>query len=134
MKQGKIVRLETNPEQGTFGTMLISGDVFCVTLEPYSRDNARNVSCIPTGQYLCKRIDSPTYGITFEVTNIQDRNYVLFHPGNIAGNTEGCILLGQYYGKLGKDRAVLNSGATFIKFLRIMAGVDIFKLTITEAF
>jgi len=134
MRQVRLVRLETDPDHGTFGTLLIDGITFCVTLEPYSRDNEQNVSCIPTGQYICKRVDSPTYGITFEITNIQDRSSVLFHPGNIDDNTMGCVLLGQYYGKLKGDRAVLNSGNTFKAFMKELSGINEFKLSVIEAF
>lgn len=134
MRQVRIVRLETNPVHGTFGTLLLDSEAFCVTLEPYSRDNAQDISCIPTGQYLCKRVDSPKYGNTFEITNVEGRSHVLFHPGNRDVNTEGCILLGQYYGKLSGDRAVLNSGNTFDKFIKELSDVNEFKLTVIEAF
>jgi hypothetical protein len=43
-------------------------------------------------------------------------------------------LLAQYPGKLRGDRAVLNSGATFSEFLRRLAGVYTFGLTIVEQF
>jgi hypothetical protein len=134
MRQIRLVRVETDPEHGTFGTLLIDGIAFCVTLEPYSRDNEKSVSCIPTGQYACERVNSPTYGNTFEVTNIQGRSDVLFHPGNIDENTMGCVLLGQYYGKLRGNRAVLNSGNTFKAFLKELSNDNVFKLTVVDIF
>ena len=134
MKQVRIVRLETNPNYGTFGTLLIDGEVFCITLEPYSRDNEKAISCIPEGQYICKAVTSSKYGETFEVTNVQDREYILFHTGNIDEHTKGCILLGQYYGKLRYNRAVLNSGKTFREFLASMVNKNSFKLTIVECY
>jgi len=134
MEMLKIVRVETHPEFGTFGVMTFNGAAFCVTLEPYSRDNASNVSCIPTGQYICKRYSSPRYPDTFEITGIQGRSYVLFHSGNVDEHTAGCVLLAAEYGKLGNDRAVLNSGNTFKKFLENLDGVNEFKLTIVEEF
>lgn len=134
MRQARLVRIETDPEHGTFGTLLLDGIAFCVTLEPYSRDNEKSISCIPTGQYTCKRVNSPTYGNTFEITNIEGRSHVLFHPGNFDDNTKGCVLLGQYYGKLKGDRAVLNSGNTFKTFLKNLSDVNEFKLSIIEVF
>ena len=133
MQVVKIVRIETNPYFGTFGVMTINGAAFCVTLEPYSRDNASNVSCIPTGQYICKRYSSWKYPNTFEITNIQGRSYVLFHAGNTDDDSAGCILLASEFGKLGDDRGILNSGATFNKFLQNFKE-DQFKLTIVEEF
>lgn len=134
MKQVRIVRVETNPFHGTFSTIVIDGRAFCVALEPYSRDNAQSVSCVPTGQYICKRVNSPKYGDTFEITNVEGRSHVLFHAGNTDSHTKGCVLLGQYYGKLTGDRAVKNSGNTFKAFLKELSSVNEFKLTIIEAF
>ena len=134
MHMVKIIRIETHPEHGTFGVMTLDGSAFCVTLEPYSRDNAVNVSCIPTGQYICKKYSSARYPNTYEITGIQGRSYVLFHAGNTDDDTAGCVLLGDEYGKLGKDRAILESGEAFDKFIKYLNDVDQFRLTIVEEF
>ena len=130
----KIIRIETDPTEGTFGVMTINGVAACVTLEPYSRDNANNVSCIPTGQYICKRYSSPKYPNTFEVTGVQNRSYILFHPGNIAENSAGCILLGSEFGMLGDDHAILESSKAFNRFMKYFDNTNQFKLTIVEEF
>ncbi len=134
MEVVKIVRVETHPEFGTFGVLTISGTATCVTLEPYSRDNAKNVSCIPTGQYICKRYSSIKHPDTFEITGIEGRSYVLFHAGNVDEHTAGCVLLGSEFGALGKDRAILESGKAFGEFLKYFKGQNEFKLTIVEEF
>jgi len=134
MRQVKIVRVETDANNGTFGALILGGEMFCITLEPYSRDNALSVSCIPTGQYTCRRYSSSKYKNTFEVSGVQDRTKILFHAGNIDEHTAGCILLGEKIGKLKGDRAVLNSGKTFDKFLSMLSLADEFKLTIVECF
>lgn len=127
----RIVRVETCPYDGTFGVLKLDGEAFCVTLEPYSRDNAMSVSCIPDGQYVCRKYSSVKYPETYEVSNVQGRSKILFHAGNTDDHTEGCILLGQYFGKMrGGDRAVLNSGKTFKSFLDYVRGVDEFRLTV----
>jgi hypothetical protein len=59
---------------------------------------------------------------------------VLIHTGNVVGDTQGCIILGQYFGKLRENRAVLNSGATFQAFMDFMAGHDTAHLTIKEIY
>jgi hypothetical protein len=128
-----LVRLESSDDHGTFGTLLIDGEAFCVTLEPVDLNNIAYLSCIPTGVYLCKAHNSPTYGKTFLVTDVPHRENVLFHAGNRDENTAGCILLGQYYGKLKTDRAILNSGDTFKAFLERMWDVESFALNISEA-
>ncbi len=128
----EIIRLEES-EQGTFGVLRIDKQVFCCTLEPADRENKRSISSIPAQQYVCKPFDSPTHGGTFEVTNVPDRDYILFHAGNIARHTEGCILLGEHFGKLKGNRAILNSGNTFRSFLSEV-GRQPFHLTIYEQF
>ena len=133
MKKIKVIRLEES-EQGTLGAMTIDGEAFCCTLEPSDEDNQRNISCIPRGDYVASRIKSPRFGDTFEVLDVPGRTYILFHAGNTERNTKGCVLLGQYFGKLKGERAVLNSGNTFKAFLKRMKDVDSFYLDITEAY
>lgn len=129
----RIIRVEES-EQGTFGVMTICGQAFCVTLERPDVLNKANVSNIPLGQYLCKKVSSPSFGDTFEITNVPDRSHILFHAGNRIEDIAGCVILAQYFGKLQGDRAVLNSGATFREFMEIMHGFVCFGLVITEVY
>lgn len=136
-----IVRVEQSGE-GTFGVLLLDGDSFCVTLELPWRRNQKSISCIPAGKYQCQRVKSPlvqslTKGKwieTFEIRGVPGRDKILFHAGNLIENTRGCVLTAQYFGKLKGDRAVLNSGDTFDRFMVAMAGVKAFTLTVTDAF
>ena len=129
----RLIRVEES-SQGTFGNLIICSQVFCVTLEPSDWLNEQNISSIPAQQYQCIRIHSPQFGETFEIVDVPGRSHVLFHAGNVVKHTEGCVIVAQYFGKLHGDRAVLNSGDTFKKFIRIMEGVDIFSLTIKEVY
>ena len=130
----RLIRLEENFQHGTFGALTILSKVFCITLEPPDRLNLQGKSNIPAQQYVCQRYSSPKYPDTFQVVNVPGRNYVLFHAGNIDEHTEGCILLGQYFGKLKNNRAILNSGKTFKDFMALMTGIDKFHLTIKEVY
>ena len=130
----EIVRLEENESYGTFGVLRIQKQVFCVTLEPADRFNMPEVSCIPAQQYVCRRHVSNRFGETFMVTNVPGRTGILFHPGNEVEDTAGCILLAEHYGKLHGDRAILNSGKTFKRFMEVMKGFDKFHLTILECY
>jgi len=130
----EIIRLEESEAYGTFGVLRIQKQVFCVTLEPEDRLNAPNVSCIPAQQYICKRHFSNRFNETFMVMNVPGRSNILFHPGNEVKDTEGCILLAEHYGKLRGNRAVLNSGKTFKKFMDVMKDFDKFHLTIIESY
>ena len=134
--QVRLTRLSSNPNEGTFGALVMGGSPVCLTLEPYWRENKRNISSIPSGQYICKRVESPTYGTTFEVTNIEGRDDVLFHWGNRDNNTRGCILLGEEFGFLYGDQAVLSSKRAFLEFMSLMDlfKIDEFTLTIVECY
>ena len=126
-----IIRIEESNE-GSIGVLRLGHQPFCCTLEPPDRDNQKNISCIPTGSYTARRVKSPKYGDTFEITSVPGRSWVLIHAGNVVKHTKGCVLLGQYFGKLKGDRAVLNSGKTFRAFLEATAGLDAFELEIRE--
>lgn len=133
MRVVELIRLEEYQE-GTLGILKIDKQFFCCTLEPNDRENRTSVSSIPAQQYKCKRYHSDKYPNTFQVMDVPDRDYILFHAGNTEDDTEGCILLGQYPGKLRHNRAVLNSGQTFHQFLAIMEDVKEFSLTIREVY
>ncbi len=128
----EIIRLEDNSLYGTFGALRIDEKVFCVTLELPYRDNEKYISCIPTGEYKCKKITTEKHGTTFIVIGVPNRTAILFHKGNTVDDVNGCIILAQYWGKLLGDRAVLNSGNTFNAFMREMHLVDEFDLKIIK--
>ena len=132
MKIVELVRLEENFVYGTFGVLKVDKEVFCVTLEPADLLNKQNVSSIPAQQYSCERYSSQKYPDTFQIMNVPGRDKCLFHPGNRIKDTEGCVLTAQYFDKLYGDRAILNSGNTFKKFMDLMRSVAKFHLTITE--
>lgn len=137
MRVFELIRLEESTEYGTFGILKIDKRVFCVTLEPNDEENIPFISSIPAQQYECVRINSPKFGKTFEVTRVPNRTKILFHAGNVVGNTEGCILLGQYWDKFrygAEDRAIVNSGNTMSNFMHILEGEDEFHLTIKEVY
>ena len=131
----ELIRLEENEKYGTFGVLKINKEVFCVTLELPDRLNRSNQSLIPAQQYTCKKVNSRTHGVTFEVMNVPGRTGILFHPGNSVKDTEGCILLGGCFGKFNHgDRVILNSGKTFKKFMKKLGSYDELHLTIKEEY
>jgi len=129
--KAEMVRLEKGSD-GTFGVLRLDGRVFCVTLEPPERGNQENVSCIPAGEYVCRKAESPAFGTTFEICDVPGRSHILFHAGNVADDTHGCVLLGRYFGSLGSGRGVLQSGSAFREFLERGAGADSFQFFIRE--
>ena len=128
-----ITRVEENSE-GTFGTVCICTQAFCNCLELPDRLNNANISNIPPRQYPCKKIESSKFGETFQVMDVPGRSMILFHSGNLISDSRGCLILAESFGKLNGNRAVLNSGNTFKRFMEIMDGVDKFMLTIRECY
>ena len=107
----------------------LDGEGFLYTLELPWLDNATMVSCIPAGPHRCRRVVSPTYGVTFEI-EVEGRTHILFHWGNWVKNTNGCVLLG-----LGRDTdvpAVWTSRKAHEIFMAALEGVDEFELVIIE--
>ena len=131
----RIIRLEENYRWGTFGVFIVNSEIFCFTLELADKWNEPNVSCIPAQQYLCRSKLSSSQGMTYEILNVPHRSHILFHAGNTVADTKGCILLGETLGKLRTDeRAILNSGKTFKKFMEIMKEYQTFHLTVKEEY
>jgi hypothetical protein len=118
--QGAVVTLQRNSDDGvqTLGT-LTYGSFSCKTLERPWVKNMSNISCIPTGTYTVKWTFSlRLLKYTYEVQAVPNRSGIRFHPGNFFFDVEGCILLGDSYGNLNKDKEVdiLNSRLTIKKF------------------
>lgn len=135
MRQARIVRVSSSEKSGTFGVLTVDGYPICGTLEPRWKMNKPNVSCIPAGQYVCRRVDSPTYGDTFEVTGVIDRSHILFHAGNWDHNTQGCILLGEQFGRLAGEAALQCSKQAVMDFKTVLgSSCDEFLLTIVECY
>ena len=93
-----LILRETFTDNSTIGELFLNGEKMCDTLELPYRDNQRSVSCIPTGQYKV-RLRYPRESATRDylhllVQDVKDRSYILFHRGNSAKDTRGCILVG----------------------------------------
>jgi hypothetical protein len=94
-----LILRDTFTSESTLGELFLNGERFCDTLELPYRDNQRSVSCIPTGEYKV-RMRYPRESATREylhllVKEVKDRQFILFHRGNSAKDTRGCILVGQ---------------------------------------
>ena len=134
----------------TIGNLYVNGKIFSNTLEDKDRGLKRTDSiatikskkvygetAIPTGKYVVTlNVTSPKYaGITWyknlcqgkmpRVLNVPGFEGILFHPGNTALDTNGCILVGKntvkgkvtqskdYFAKLYKEmKAAVDKGET----------------------
>lgn len=132
MKELTLIRIGTT-DYGTFGVLKDGPIPFALTLEQPWRDNEPNASCIPAGDYICRRVTSPKFGDTFEVTAVPNRTHILFHKGNLIEDTHGCILVGEQFTYLNHLPGIGASAAGFGEFLSVMEGIPAFSLTIKEA-
>lgn len=131
-----LTRIESD-DQGTRGVMVDEDGVrIGYTMEPPERNNARNISCIPPGEYVCTWHRSPKYGEVYLVTGVEGRAHILTHPGNVGGDvslgyrthTNGCILIGSRLARIKIaeqwQRAVLASRVAVRLFFERMAMRD----------
>ena len=66
--------------------------------------------------------------------DVPERDHILFHAGNTHKNTNGCILLGMQYGKLGYESAVLASRSAFLQFMDRMGNAPEAQLIVIDAY
>ena len=132
----KITLLRFPSNGPTIGVLLVEGRPLCLTLELPWKDNAKQTSCIPTGKYRAKKTLARTTngGLfipeTLEVVDVPDRSGILFHVGNTAADTNGCILVGESFGYIKEVPAVLRSKAAFASFLSAIRDVKEVSLVI----
>ena len=119
-------------DRGTFGVLRKGAVPFALTMELPWTDNTPNQSCIPTGRYICRRIRSPKFGETFEVTQVPNRSHILFHKGNTLEDTEGCILVAEEFSGTHEKPMVVSSERGFGEFLLLLNGQNAFNLDIVS--
>ena len=92
-----IIR-DTFSKISTLGELFLNGERMADTLELPFKDNQRSISCIPEGEYkvrlrLARESASRDY-LHLLVQDVPNRDWILFHRGNSAKDTSGCILVG----------------------------------------
>jgi len=100
--------------QGTHGVLLFDKKPLCYTLELPWKYNAKNISCIPTGEYRAFKAQSPKFGSVVYISSVPDREGILIHSGNTLKDTRGCILVGLDT----FDNTLLNSNLALKRLLK----------------
>lgn len=132
----RIGHVEYGPQ---FGVLKVDGHFCCLTLELPWKDNKKNESCIPLGEYVCKITkdrktkSGKAINLTYEVENVPNRSGILFHVGNFLQDTHGCILLGKGVDTTMTERPMLTySVSGYETFVKMTAQISEFKLIIKE--
>ena len=128
----KLIRISKLAD-AILGVLLFDDIARLVTLELPYRDNNKDISSIPVGSYKCKHVNSPKFGKTWQVMNVPGRDNILFHRGNTARDTHGCILIGQKFGTEPGDTTIIHSTLGMELFMRYLENKTECNLTVTEA-
>ena len=98
-------------EKSVLGKLYCNGEFISHTLELAWKNNQKNVSCIPRGEYKCKvrlaRESSSREYVHLIIEDVENRSYVLFHRGNVPSDSKGCILTGTH--RAGEPDKILES-------------------------
>jgi hypothetical protein len=108
--------------RATIGELSIDGAFECYTLEDCVRPvKIKGVTAIPEGRYRVIITHSQRFKRLLPLLlNVPQFEGVRIHPGNAAGDTEGCVLVGRTKGKdfVGESRAAFEK-----LFARLSAAV-----------
>ena len=140
MKILTIRRFVPENIDATYGVYLDGRVPFAATLELPWRNNAIDISCIPTGEYMCKLYSSDKYPNVWQVMNVVNRSLILQHWGNYLKNSNGCILVGEKFcdlnqdgiADIGESRTSPNEG--FNELMLRTKGLEEYKLVIEESY
>ena len=96
-----IVR-ETYTDESVIGKLYLNGEFVSYTLELAWNNNQKSISCVPRGVYDCKvRLAKDSASRNYDhliLEDVPNRSYILFHTGNTAKDSRGCILTGMMKG------------------------------------
>lgn len=125
----------------TLGTLHTpDGTSFCI-LERPAENNKQSISCILEGTYTLRQRKSPVVERTskgefpsgWEVTNVPNRSYIMFHVGNYVRNSDGCLLVGENFSFHNGEFMVTNSVKAFREFMAALSSKDEWTLEILSA-
>ena len=122
-------------DRATYGVMATDdGSAQWFTLERPWLDNAPGVSCIPVGEYPCRRRWSNHLNMeVIGVYDVPDRSEIEIHPANYVTQLAGCIAPGTAVFDIDGDGVddVQHSRQAFGEIMAAV-GTEPFTLTVTD--
>lgn len=139
MKIFELYRLPESPT-GVWGVFYDAQnmDYFCVTGERHWKDNKKNESCIPPGEYIATLLKNAFHGRdVYRLENVPNRTDILIHRGAFpTQDSLGCILVGESFEdaqnvKTGKvEDAILDAPHALEEFMQRASGDAQIKIVI----
>lgn len=138
MRTAVLTRQRTG-DDGTFGRLVLDDGTKFYTGELPWRNNKPEISCIPSGVYLCQWLLSAKHGWCYHVTAVHGRGEIEMHSANWMGDSHkenpatelpykcqllGCIALGTSLGELEGQMATLDSRHAMEGFENNLARAD----------
>ncbi len=127
-----IIHRDWQDENESLGVCYVKDSEGCVilkkeSLERGSRSNAKNISCIPSGEYVLRLEYSPKFRKNlWEIYGVPNRSECKFHSANYWFQLNGCIALGNKRIDINKDgyKDVTSSRASMRLFHEAMKGEE----------
>lgn len=135
MKKVEVIRKSDDGVQTLGDLSVFDGSELlfsCKTLELTYRDNEKNISCIPVGEYKVKKRWSNKYKDHFHILDVPNRTFILIHPANYYTQLRGCIAVGANHADINSDdyKDVVSSKETMDILLAILP--DEFEIIIKQ--
>lgn len=135
-----IVKRKKEDDYQTLGELSIHdnkmNEIFsCKTIELPWKDNKKNESRIPKGEYVAVRHTSPKFGECLWIQDVPGRSEILIHVANFRSDLRGCIGVGESFVDIDGDghKDVTSSKSTMNALLNELDG-DLFAIHIEEEF
>ena len=126
----QLGRFIYSSNQGTFGFLQV-GDWRCATVEREWKNNERNRSCIPVGNYQLRRAvhhistPDPTDDYDcYEIVDVPDRSAIHIHIAQSILDLLGCVGVGSRHGVLNNHWAVMQARKTYAEFMARMHALE----------
>lgn len=125
-------------KDGTFGRL---GRF--ITVEEEWQDNLPNISCIPTGVYVCERSVFHRGGYdTYEIMDVPGRDLIKFHYAMTEEDLRGCAGLGMHLGvfevkdedtgRMTHKLSAISTRKAFGAWMATMQGINSFRLHVVD--
>lgn len=135
----KIVIDRFSPEhKQTIGTFYLLENDFIIkswfSLELPWLNNQNFISCIPPGIYTAIKHESPKFGPSLWIQDVEGRSEILVHYSNHYWNLKGCVAIGEDLTDLDKDGNVdvTDSKASIRQLMSLIKG-DSIQIEIKQA-